>query len=96
MSLAEQALFLLDIPPSALSLKNPENFPSLDQTIVESLPGMQALADTARVVTEANPFSVASRMRRPNYEDSLRSEALTQALKQIRASHVVARNSGQP
>jgi hypothetical protein len=99
MSLAEQALFLLDIQPSIRSRKNPENFSSLDQTIVASLPGTQVQVDAARTVTEANPFSVASRMSRSNYEDQARAEALTQALRQIRASHASkstnARNTRQ-
>ena len=88
MSLSEQALFLLDIQPSIRSRKNPENFSSLDQTIVDSFPGTPAPAEEERrVVTETNPFSVASRMSRSNYEDQARAEALTQALRKIRASH---------
>ena len=88
MSLAEQALFLLDIQPSVRNRKNPENFFNLDQTIGASLPGELASQEPANVVVEANPFSVATRMIRSNYEDQARAEALTQALRQIRASHV--------
>ena len=87
MSLAEQALFLLDILPSIRSRSNPENFSSLDQTIGASLPGTAEPEQVAAAVVEASPFSVASRMNRSNYEDQARAEALTQALRQIRASH---------
>jgi|GEM_PF-6264147 len=87
MSLAEQSLFLLDILPSIQSRNRLENFSSLDQTIVASLPGTTAPAEAAVTVAEANPFSVASRMSRSNYEDQARAEALTQALRKIRASN---------
>ncbi|MGZ3701799.1 MAG: hypothetical protein ACXWSD_08390, partial [Bdellovibrionota bacterium] len=87
MSLAEQALFLLDIQPSIRSRTNPENFSNLDQTIVASLPGLVEPAPETKTVAEANPFSVASRMSRSNYEDQAKAEALTRALRQIRASH---------
>ncbi len=96
MSLAEQALFLLDIQPSAQSRKSLENFSSLDQTIVESLPGTQSPAEP-KAVAEANPFFVASRMSRTHYEDQARAESLTHALRQLRASHAAkSRNSRQP
>jgi hypothetical protein len=99
MSLAEQALFLLDIPPSIRSRKSLENFSSLDQTIVASFPGTQAPAEPGKTVAEANPFFVASRMSRSNYEDQVRAEALTQALRQIRASNAAkssqSRSNGQ-
>ena len=98
MSLAEQALFLLDIQPSIRSRSNPENFSNLDQTIVASFPGTPAPVESAKAVVEANPFSVASRMNRSNYEDQARAEALTQALRQIRASNAAklsqSRNPG--
>ncbi len=87
MCLAEQALSLLDILPSIRSRKNLENFSNLDQTIVASLPGTQNLVEPGNTIAEANPFSVASRMSRSNYEDQARAEALTRALRQIRASH---------
>jgi hypothetical protein len=100
MSLAEQALFLLDIQPSIRSRQNPENFSSLEDTIGASLPGTEApAAPQARPEAEANPFFVASRMSRSNYETQARAEALTQALRQIRASHaspaLTARRSRQ-
>lgn len=89
MSLAEQALYLLDILPSIRNRKSLENFTSLDQTIRASLPDAPAIPAEPRpaAATEANPFFVASRMNRSNYEDQARAEALTQALRQIRASH---------
>ncbi len=99
MSLAEQALFLLDIPPSIRSRMSLENFSSLDQTIGASFPGTLSPVETGKTITETNPFSVASRMSRSNYEDQARAEALTQALRQIRASHAAKpshpRNTGQ-
>ena len=87
MSLAEQALFLLDILPSIQSRNRLEHFSSLDQTIVESLPGTQVAVEAVKTISESNPFSVASRMSRSNYEDQARAEALTEALRQIRASN---------
>jgi hypothetical protein len=88
MSLAEQALHLLDIDPSIRSRQNPENFTSLDQTIVASLPGTEAPEERAAAApAQPSPFSLASRMNRSNHEDQLRAEALTQALRQIRASN---------
>jgi hypothetical protein len=87
MSLAEQALSLLDILPSIESRNKLENFSSLDQTIVASFPGTSSHSEVAKPTPEANPFSVASRMSRSNYEDQARAEALTQALRQIRASN---------
>ncbi len=88
MSLAEQALFLLDILPSIQSRNRLENFSSLDQTIETSLPGTQTVSvETVKTISEPNPFSVASRMSRSNYEDQARAEALTLALRQIRASN---------
>lgn len=87
MSLAEQALFLLDIVPSIRSRKNLESFSSLDQTIGASLPGTQCLSESGKALPDANPFFVASRMSRSNYEDQARAEALTKALQQIRANH---------
>jgi len=103
MSLAEQALFLLDILPSAQCRKNLENFSNLDQTIVASFPVMDratpVLVEIRKTEIEAVPFSVASRMSRANYEDQARAEALTQALRQIRASHAAkssnTRSTGQ-
>lgn len=93
MSLAEQALFLLDIPPSAHNRTKLENFPCLEQTIEASLPGTQEPAESLESPAEANPFFVASRMSRANYEDQARAEALTQALRQIRASNASKRGA---
>ncbi len=95
MSLAEQALFLLDIQPNIRNRKNPENFSSLEQTIVASLPGTKIQFTETKTIEEASPFSVASRMSRSNYEDQARAEALTQALRQIRASHATANIAGR-
>lgn len=94
MSLAEQALFLLDIQPSVLSRKNLDNFSNLDQTIVASLPGTSSPVET-KTEAEPNPFFVASRMNRINYEDQSRAEALTLALRQIRASHAAKSQSSR-
>lgn len=95
MSLAEQALFLLDIQPSIRSRQNPENFSSLDQTIFASLPGMPIREERTAAPVEQSPFSVATRMSRSNYEDQARAEALTQALRQIRASHASSATSAR-
>jgi len=96
MSLAEQALFLLDILPNIQHRNNLDNFSSLDQTIVASLPGTAAtVTEAGKPVAESNPFSVASRMSRSNYEDQARAEALTQALRQIRASNASKSNAAR-
>lgn len=87
MSIADTASLLLDILPSIQSRKKLENFSSLDQTIDASFPWAQLPPENSRIKTEENPFSVASRMNRSNYEDQARAEALTQALRQIRAKH---------
>ena len=96
MSLAEQALFLLDIPPSIQSRTRLENFACLEQTIVASLPGTQEAPEVRETAAEPNPFFVASRMSRANYEDQARAEALTQALRQIRASNAAKSRGTRP
>lgn len=93
MSLAEQALSLLDILPSIQSRNKLENFSDLGQTIVASLAGTQIPVQAVAAEAETNPFHVASRMSRSNYEDQARAEALTQALRQIRASNA-SKSSG--
>ncbi len=99
MSLAEQALFLLDIPQSIKNRLKLENFTCLEQTIVASFPGTEekkAEAPAPAPSTETDPFFVATRMNRPHYEDQARAEALTQALRQIRASNASKlRGTGQ-
>ncbi len=92
MNIAEQALFLLDTFPSAQNRKKLENFWNLDQTISASFPGALEPEVTAAVAPE-NPYSVASRMNRSNYEDQARAEALTNALRQLRAGYVTKTNS---
>ena len=96
MSLAEQALFLLDIPPSIRSRARLENFTCLEQTIEASLPGTQEAPVAREAATESNPFFLASRMSRANYEDQARAEALTQALRQIRASNAAKSRGPRP
>lgn len=90
MSIADQALFLLDIPPSADRRKKLENFFDLEPTIGASLRAMmpEPVAATAPAA-EATPasYAVASRMSRANYEDQARAEALMSALQKLRASH---------
>jgi hypothetical protein len=93
MSIAEQALFLLDVFPSVAHRRNLENFSNLDQTISASLPregvASEPVLPPPAAVPES-PFSVASRMSmsRSNYEDQARAEALTNALRKLRESHV--------
>lgn len=101
MSLAEQALFLLDIPPSIQNRRSLENFTCLEQTIGASFPGTSEAAESgeappADTAAEPNPFFLASRMSRANYEDQARAEALTQALRQIRASNASKSRGTRP
>ncbi|MGZ3742047.1 MAG: hypothetical protein ACXVB9_21915 [Bdellovibrionota bacterium] len=101
MSIADQALFLLDIPPSIDKRKKLENFSDLALTVGASLRTAIEEAEPAPAQAEAPPasYSVASRMNRANYEDQAKAEALTRALRQIRASHaaklIQTRTTGQ-
>lgn len=89
MSIADQALFLLDIPPSSAKRKKLENFSDLDSIVRASLRAELGENTPAPVKTEIAPptYSVASRMNRANYEDQARAEALMSALQKLRASH---------
>ncbi|MGZ3695006.1 MAG: hypothetical protein ACXWQO_12665 [Bdellovibrionota bacterium] len=97
MSIADQALFLLDIPPSTSRRKKLENFFDLEQTIRASLRAAFGDAEPAAVKAEAPPapYSVASRMGRANYEDQARAEALMSALQKLRASHQSRMGNGR-
>ena len=100
MSIAEQALSLLDIFPSMQSRVKLDNFSSLDLVIGASLPGAAsaaaepapAVASSPSPVTTESLYSVASRMGRANYEEQAKAEALLNALRQMRAKNG-ARNS---
>jgi hypothetical protein len=96
MSLAEQALFLLDIAPSSKCRSSLENFGCLEQTIEASLPDKTEEPTRPEATAEPNPFYLASRMNRASYEDQARAEALTQALRQIRASNVAKARGLRP
>jgi hypothetical protein len=87
MSIAEQALSLLDIFPSVQSRSRLENFSSLDLVIGASLPGSQAPLKEAEPAVTENLYSVASRMGRANYEEQAKAEALLNALRQMRAKN---------
>lgn len=89
MTISEQALFLLDIAPSHLKRKKMETFVDLDGVVNNSFEANSPVeAPVASTTPEhTNPFSVASRLQRTNYESHAKSEALMEALKQIRASH---------
>jgi hypothetical protein len=89
MSIADQALFLLDIPPSADQRKKLENFSDLEPTVRASLRTATGEVEPAPAKTEAPPasYSVASRMNRANYDDQAKAEALMNALQKLRASH---------
>ena len=89
MSIADQALFLLDIPPSIDRRKKPENFSDLEPTVRASLKTVMGESEPAPAQAEAPPasYSVASRMNRANYEDQAKAEALMNALQKLRASH---------
>lgn len=88
MTISEQALFLLDIPPASSKRKKMESFFDMDSVVSASFGiEMQAPQQTQEDPV-SNPFSVASRLNRSNHESHLKSEALMEALKKIRASHV--------
>jgi hypothetical protein len=87
MSIAEQALSLLDIFPSVQSRSRLENFSSLDLVIGASLPGSKAPLKETEPAASENLYSVASRMGRANYEEQAKAEALLNALRQMRAKN---------
>lgn len=85
MTIAEQALFLLDTPSSILHRKKIENFHGLDGMVDASLPGAVQLELEQPEPNLENSFSVASRMGRTNYEEHAKVEALLHALGKMRA-----------
>ena len=88
MSIAEQALVLLDISPSITKRKNLENFINLDPVINASFPGAALPEPCGNALPEEKPaenlYTVASRMGRANYEEHAKAEALLHALRQMR------------
>lgn len=97
MSIAEQALSLLDIFPSIQNRTKLENFTNLDGVIVASfsLPGsitLPALEAAPAPLTTENLYAVASRMGRANYDEQAKAEALLNALKQMRAKNAARPN----
>lgn len=92
MTIAEQALSLLDIFPSIRNRTKLDNFSNLDLEIDASLPG--AILAPLSVAAELPPpsaenlYSVASRMGRANYEEQAKAEALLNALRKMRARNV--------
>ena len=90
MSVAEQALLLLDLAPNTSHRQSLENFPCLDSMISASLgmTGEAAPADAAAPTGAAESlYSVASRMGRTNYEERAKDEALFEALRQLKAQN---------
>jgi hypothetical protein len=95
MSIAEQALFLLDIPPSVEQRNKLENFSDLEPVVRASIKAASGETEAAPARTEAAaPYSMASRMSRPNYEDQARAEALTSALQKLRANYIHRPSNG--
>lgn len=95
MTIAEQALFLLDLRPSELHRKNLESFSNLDSLVSGSV-GIQPVADPINAIApQTNSFSVASRISRSNsnYEEQAKAEALMNALKHIRSKNDTTRKS---
>ncbi len=86
MSIAEQALFLLDLVPNSNHRKKMENFPSLDLLVQSSLQGTPIPENIAP--TPGESYTVAGRLGRANYEEYAKAEALLHALKQMRARNV--------
>ena len=86
MSIAEQALFLLDIETSEKSRRQLDCFKNIDSFILQSFSGETEPVAPASIAPAdtMNAFSVASRLSRSNYEDQARAEALTNALRKIR------------
>lgn len=100
MTLAEQALYLIDLGPLVKKRKNLEFFPSLDAMISGSFtvtaPLVNAPAEQAAApASSTNSFSIASRLGRSNYDDQARAEALINAIKKIRASHAAKKTDSR-
>lgn len=87
MTISEQALFLLDIDPSLANRRKLENFFDLDGIVNASFDSNSSAPAITIEETDPKPFSVASRLSRSNYENQAKSEALMEALKQIRAGN---------
>lgn len=87
MTISEQALFLLDIDSSLSKRRKVENFTDLDTLVNDSLESKPTDTSQPAQEDDSKPFSVASRLSRSNYDTHAKSEALMEALKQIRASH---------
>lgn len=97
MTIAEQALILLDILPARRKRRKLENFSDLETTVRDSLGPAAALANPVEeplampapsAPSPASvPYSMATRMQRPDYEDQARADALTNALRQLRAAN---------
>lgn len=99
MSIAEQALSLLDIFPSIQNRTKLENFSNLDGVIFaslapagSSLPAMAEATSPSAPINAENLYSVASRMGRANYDEQAKAEALLNALKQMRAKNAARPN----
>lgn len=97
MSIAEQALSLLDIFPSIQNRTRLENFTNLDGVIVASFSpsgsSLPPLAESSPApVSAENLYAVASRMGRANYDEQAKAEALLNALKQMRAKNAARPN----
>lgn len=88
MSIAEQALFLVDLSPNLEQRRKLEAFSDLEQTISASFASPEACAKEAEQSPQSGAFSVAARLSRSNYEDQARAEALMHALRRIRVSNV--------
>lgn len=88
MSIAEQALFLVDLSPNLEQRRRIEAFSDLDQTISASFASPEARPAETEPKPQTGAFSVAARLSRSNYEDQARAEALMHALRQIRVSNV--------
>ena len=87
MSIAEQALFLLDLKPNKTKQKRIDHFQDLSSLVDASIFGTEPVQEEQKIETP-NSFSVASRLQRPDYEDQARVEALMSAIRKIRANHV--------
>lgn len=87
MSIAEQALVLLDIFPSISKRNKLENFFNLDSVINASFPWAAVSGQEIDEKPSENLYTVASRMGRSNYEEHAKAEALLHALRQMRAKN---------
>ncbi len=93
-NISDQALLLLDDFHSSRSRKKMDLFADLEEHVTNSLQTSKPASSAISSSENANPFTVAARLGRSNYEEQAKSEALLSALKKLRSRPL--ENKGMP